>query len=149
MAGKKCTKTEHDRRVLMTMQFLSEGYGPTQILHFTTQHEDVEKRKEQEKQGLLWNIKIDQVKNYISEANKILKDEFELDKIVERSKAKKRLEKWITESEKIQDFKTCTQIQKTIIDLFGLSEPVKLKVEQDISINDLRGANKKFKEDYE
>lgn len=132
MAGRKCTAAEVERRILITMRFLREGLKAEEILKITTESENTEKRKEQEKKGYIWNIKIDMVRNYISKATERFKKVSRVDEAYQRGLIIERLEHIYKKSIQLKNYKTALTAIKQLTDFFGFNV-LKIKEESSLS----------------
>lgn len=121
MAGPKCTAVEKERRVLLTMGFIREGLRAEDILKFTTESKDPAVKKKQIENGYVWNIKIDMIRQYISEAIKRFRKVSQVDEAYQKGLALERFENLYNRSYKIQDYRTCLAIVKEMNAFFGFN----------------------------
>lgn len=122
MAGdKKITNAELDERVSIIFELLCKGVTSHEIFQYVSKNYE-------------WNVSERQLYNYLGKANEKFKELSEKHKDIEFGKSVTRLNLLFYRSLKIQDYKTCLQIQKEIGLLFGLNEPT--KTENNVNLKD-------------
>ena len=116
--SRKATKNEIEKRILTIYQMILKGYSRVEILRYAS-----EKTK--------WNVSGRQVETYLHRAQERYKKNLDKKEEFLLGKSYTRLENLYRKSFDNSDFKTCLQIEKTIIETFGLEQPKKIDLTSD------------------
>lgn len=117
----KCTQGEKLKRINIVYDCLVKGITGRDMFRYVTEKYE-------------WTVSERQVQNYTREASKLLAKTAKKHQVLEFGKSISRLSMLFEKSLKIQDYKSCLAIQKELNTLYGLYEPKKLELKQDVTV---------------
>lgn len=118
--SRKSTNATIEQRCEELEPLVLSGLTRTQIWEYSVKNTD-------------WGVCANTISRYMKRIMDRLSTECQPQRELEIKKAVRRFEKWIAQSELIQDWKSCADIQSRLNKLLGLNAPDGLKVDANVT----------------